>query len=215
MAFKGIIFDMDGVLFQTERFYYQRRADFLATKGLSISHLNPAIFVGGRVEQVWDLILQGDTSWDVSRLEAEYRTYKNERPTPYKDCLFPKVAEVLDTLKKKGITLALASNTDRKEVERALIETGIQSYFSFVVSATECRAPKPDPAVYEQTLSMMALPASDVLVIEDSPKGIEAAKAADMTVWAIRDKEIGLDQSQADDFLEQLAELPEKLAMAD
>ncbi|WP_405054565.1 hypothetical protein [Streptococcus handemini] len=43
MIYKGMIFDMDGVLFQTEHFYYQRRADFLATKGLSVAHLDQTL----------------------------------------------------------------------------------------------------------------------------------------------------------------------------
>ncbi|MGT2951271.1 HAD family hydrolase [Streptococcus cuniculi] len=212
MAYKGIIFDMDGVLFQTEDFYYQRRADFLATKGLSVAHLNPAIFVGGRANQVWKLVLQDDyDNWDIPALEAEYKEYKEGRQTPYKDCLFPDVPRVLASLKEKGIELALASNTDRSEIERALTEAGIRSYFSHVFSGTECKACKPDPEVYEKAWSALGFAKSETLVIEDSPKGIEAGKAAGLTVWAIRDQELGLDQSQADDFLDRLGDLLDKL----
>ncbi|MBF0788132.1 MULTISPECIES: HAD family phosphatase [unclassified Streptococcus] len=212
MTYKGIIFDMDGVLFQTEDFYYKRRADFLATKGLSVAHLDPAIFVGGRVNQVWKLVLRDDYDhWDIPALEAEYRQYKEERPTPYKACVFSDVSEVLSTLKERGIELALASNTDRSEIERALTEAGIFSYFSYIFSGTECRSCKPDPEIYEKACAELGFVKSEILVIEDSPKGIEAGKAAGLTVWAIRDQKFGLDQSQADDFLDQLGDLLDKV----
>ncbi|MBF0819090.1 HAD family hydrolase [Streptococcus acidominimus] len=212
MTYKGIIFDMDGVLFQTEHFYYQRRADFLATKGLSVAHLNPAIFVGGRVNQVWKLVLQDDyANWDIPDLEAAYKTYKEARPTPYKDCVSSDAAKVLAGLTERGMKLALASNTDRDEIERALTEAGIRSYFSHIFSGTECRACKPDPEIYEKASAALGCAKSDILVIEDSPKGIEAGKAAGLTVWAIRDQEFGLDQSQADNFLDQLGDLLPKL----
>ncbi|MTB63678.1 HAD-IA family hydrolase [Streptococcus sp. zg-86] len=212
MTYKGIIFDMDGVLFQTEHFYYQRRADFLATKGLSVAHLDPAIFVGGRVNQVWKLVLQDDDDkWDIQALEEEYRQYKEGRPTPYGDSLFPDVSKVLSYLREQKIELALASNTNRREIERALTEAGIYSYFSYIFSGIECRACKPDPEVYEKACAALGFAKSEILVIEDSPKGIEAGKAAGLTVWAIRDKEFDLDQSQADDFLDSLSDLYDKL----
>ena len=51
--FKAIIFDMDGVLFDTETFYYRRREKFLADKGISIKHLPPSFFIGGNMKQIW------------------------------------------------------------------------------------------------------------------------------------------------------------------
>lgn len=51
---KAIIFDMDGVLFNTESFYFKRREAFLASKGISIKHLPPKFFVGGRIDQFWE-----------------------------------------------------------------------------------------------------------------------------------------------------------------
>ena len=49
---KAIIFDMDGVLFDTENFYLKRRETFLAEKGISISHVDAKEFIGGRLEEV-------------------------------------------------------------------------------------------------------------------------------------------------------------------
>lgn len=204
---KAIIFDMDGVLFDTETFYFQRRIDFLATKGLSVGHLEPSIFVGGRARQMWKRIL-GDEyeNWDVPALEAEYRLYKEERPTPYADRLFPDVRDSLERLKNKGLPLVLASNTDGAEIERALSEAGIATYFDQTFSGMDCQAPKPHPAVYEQAAQALGVDKKDILVFEDSSKGIAAAKAANLTVWAIRDRHYGIDQSQADRLVDSLGQ---------
>lgn len=204
---KAIIFDMDGVLFDTETFYFQRRIDFLATKGLSVDHLEPTIFVGGRASQMWQRILADDfDKWDIPALEEEYRNYKEERPTPYAERLFPDVKEVLQDLTDKGLTLVLASNTDRADIDRALEEAGIRHYFQQVFSAMECGAPKPAPDVYYLAAQATGVNKSEIVVFEDSAKGIAAAKAADLTVWAIRDQHYGIDQSQADRLVDNLSQ---------
>lgn len=75
--FKAIIFDMDGVLFDTETFYYRRREKFLADKGISIKHLPPSFFIGGNMKQIWRDILCDDLDkWDTDQLQKEYSIYK-------------------------------------------------------------------------------------------------------------------------------------------
>ncbi|NQN87334.1 HAD family phosphatase [Streptococcus suis] len=204
---KAIIFDMDGVLFDTETFYFQRRIDFLATKGLSVEHLEPSIFVGGRASQMWKRILADEyENWDVPALEAEYRLYKEERPTPYAERLFPDVRDSLERLRNKGLPLALASNTDKADIEHALSEVGIATYFDQTFSGMDCQAPKPHPDVYEKAVQALGVDKKDILVFEDSSKGIAAAKAANLTVWAIRDRHYGIDQSQADRLVDSLGQ---------
>ena len=212
MGYKAVIFDMDGVLFETEDFYYKRRADFLETKGISVAHLDPRGFVGARASQIWSLILGEDMqNWDLPQLEAEYAQYKKLHPTPYGTCVFPEAKEVLSTLKNQGFLLALASNTDLAEIKRALTDADILSYFDAVFSAMDCGACKPHPAVYEQAWAALAVDKAETLVIEDSQMGIAAGRAAGLEVWAIEDKKWGVDQSQAQGFLSHLGDLPKKL----
>lgn len=210
--FQAIIFDMDGVLFETEDFYYQRRFDFLQSKGINLDHLDPLVFVGARASQIWPLILGDDIeNWNIDQLEKEYADYKLAHPTPYGQCVFPETKNVLSVLKERGLSLAVASNTDLSEVNRALTEAGILSYFDVIFSAMDCIACKPHPAVYEKAWTALGTGKSETLVIEDSQLGIAAGAAAGLEVWAIEDKKWGVDQSQAQRKIQSLADLLENL----
>ena len=92
---KAIIFDMDGVLFNSENFYFNRREAFLGSKGISIKHLPPKFFVGGRMDQFWEKIL-GDkiSDYDTKALEAEYTAYKNVHRPDYNQLVFPAAKSV-------------------------------------------------------------------------------------------------------------------------
>lgn len=87
--YKAIIFDMDGVLFDTELFYYKRRERFLKQHGITIDHLPMNFFIGGNMKQVWKSVLgdQYDT-WDIDKLQQDYSRYKEDNPLPYKYLIF-------------------------------------------------------------------------------------------------------------------------------
>ncbi|MFC6994649.1 HAD family hydrolase [Streptococcus loxodontisalivarius] len=198
MTLKGIIFDMDGVLFDTETFYYERRERFLNEKGISIKHLPPSFFIGGNMKQVWQNILRDDyEKWDISALQEGYNQYKKDHPLPYKDLIFSDVKECLEMLKKEGYVFGLASSSVKADILRALRENDLEDYFQVILSGEEFEESKPNPAIYLEAARQLNLEKSELLIIEDSEKGIQAGVSAGIEVWGIKDQKFGMDQSKA------------------
>ncbi|EJN93275.1 HAD family hydrolase [Streptococcus ratti] len=210
MTVKAIIFDMDGVLFDTESFYYRRREVFLNSKGISIKHLPPAFFIGGNIKQAWRQILGSDYDrWDTEQLQKEYTDYKNNHPLPYKNLIFSDVKDVLERLHQQEIKIALASSSTKSDILLALSETDILSYFEFVLSGEEFPESKPNPEIYNEAARRLNIPKSDILIIEDSEKGIAAGVAAGMEVWAVKDRTFGLNQTAASRLVASLTQAVE------
>lgn len=206
--FEAIIFDMDGVLFDTEEFYYKRRETFLASKGISISHLPPAYFIGGNMKQVWRDILQDDYDhWDIDKLQHEYNQYKSDHPLPYKELLFSEVKPLLEKLAAKKIPMGLASSSTKEDILRALDETELSTYFQVILSGHEFPESKPNPAIYNEASRQLGVAKSSILIIEDSEKGIAAGVAAGMTVWGIKDYCFGMNQEAASLLIDDLSEI--------
>ncbi len=210
--FNAIIFDMDGVLFDTETFYYHRREKFLAEKGISIKHLPPSFFIGGNMKQIWRDILRDDyENWDIHQLQEEYTTYKREHPLPYKDLIFPDTFEVIKNFYDNGYQLGLASSSTKHDILKALDDTKMRDYFSVVLSGEEFAKGKPHPAIYQEAARQLGVAHDAILVVEDSEKGIQAGVSADLQVWAIEDKLFGMNQSKAHRLVENLTQIFDEL----
>lgn len=211
--FKVVIFDMDGVLVDTEHYYYTRRETFLTSKGISIKHLSPLEFIGGNMKQVWHMILADDyDKWDVEALQKEYTQYKLDHSIPYDTLLFSDAPTILEELTKKGYRLGLASSTAKLEILRALKLTNLEKYFEVVLSGEDFKESKPNPEIYQVAMKELDATPNETLIIEDSTKGIAAGVASGATVWGIRDHHFGLDQSGAAELFDTLTQINSRLS---
>lgn len=199
MKFKAVIFDMDGVLVDTERYYLQRREEFFGGHGISISHLTPSDFIGGNMKDIWPRILQEAFDEEkASELQEDYEQFKENHPMPYAELLFSDVPDILEFLRQKEVKIALASSSSMFDIKQMLDIHQLNSYFEVVVSGNDFKQTKPNPEIYQSTMKKLGVTPSETLIIEDSEKGIQAGEAAGATVWAIEDKRFGMNQDKAD-----------------
>lgn len=199
----GVIFDMDGVLVESEQFYYRRRLTFFKEKSLTPGSDRLTDHVGKTDQGIWEMLIPEDPILRT-QLHQEYRNYRENHPINYPEALRSEVREILETLKQKNIPIGLASSSARKEIEAMLTATGLKDYFDFVISGEELAESKPHPQIY--LIAAANLGCDHYIAVEDSPLGIQAAKAANLYTAALA-QEYPLDQSEADIVINDLREL--------
>ena len=185
---KAVIFDMDGVLIDSEPYYFERRMDFFKAKGIQPGSDKFEDYVGNSEKQTWKVYLE----------------YKKHHGIDFQKALRSSVPQVLTKLSEKGLSIGLASSSPRKEINQMLSDCQLEKYFSFTISGEEVKESKPNPEIY--TISRKMLNCPDCLAVEDSTLGIASAKAAGIYTVALKQAFL-MDQREADVVINELEEL--------
>lgn len=210
MSKKAVIFDMDGVLIDSEPVYLDMFRKFLRENGCEPMEETLNLIAGASGKQTWEyMVRMWKEEIEPEKLHKIFRHQYPDFQVPYGKVVFPEVEELLCYLKGRGVTLALASSSSEKQIGQMMEETGFRDYFSCLVSGADLRESKPNPEIYYLTLERLGISEDDCLVVEDSEYGIEAAKAAGITVVAVKDHRFGYDQRKADYFIDRTIELKE------
>lgn len=190
MKYKGIIFDLDGVICHTDKYHYQAWKKLADKLGIYFDQeINNRLRGVSRMES-FDIILEkyhGQMSQeDKVRYAAEkndlYRELLKNMTT---DDLDPQVKETLDTLRSRGLLLAIGSSS--KNAGFILERLGLDGYFDAVSDGNNISRSKPDPEVFLKAAEYLNLQPQDCLVVEDAQSGLEAAIAGNMDCAAIGD----------------------------
>lgn len=206
---QGVIFDMDGVLADTEHFYQTRRDAFL--DAMDFPGPRGVDFVGSNEKAIWDALVPGDPVLRQEMLQG-YRAYRRLHPTDYAALADPTAGPLFAELKRRGLKTAIASSSDRDAIRRLVEGAGLKGLPDYVISGEECAAHKPAPEIYQRSLAALGLAPEQALAVEDSPAGIASAKNAGLRVYALRPRHgEAMDQSAADGILTSLTEILEKL----
>lgn len=205
---KAIIFDMDGVLVDSEPIYQDMFHKFLEENNCLIDETIFRSVAGSSSSGTWEILSR---VWKEKisgpELHREFRRQYPDFCIPYKEALVSGVPELICWLWEKGYVLVLASSSSPDKIDRMLRETELKPYFTYVVSGDMFRESKPNPEIYEYACSLLGLPKEQCLVIEDSTYGIHAGIAAGLEVVAVRDTKIGFDQSNATYMIDAACEL--------
>jgi beta-phosphoglucomutase len=183
---KAVLFDMDGVLVDSEEFICLAAIEMFREKGLTVDPTDFLPFVGagenrylGGVAEQYDFPL--DLEEDKARTYEIYTEIVADQLKPLKGVL-----DFIDLCKESGLKIAVATSADKIKMEVNLREIGIpEASFDATVNGLEIERKKPFPDIYLKTAKLLNVDPDECLVVEDAPNGIKAAKSAGMKCLAV------------------------------
>lgn len=205
----AIVFDLDGVLIDSERTNVASARDTLASQGCQLRDEEIPLVVGRHPVDYLPQLMQRH-GLPPERLDALMaRQYSRYETLSREEALSPGAAETLESLESAGYRVALATSSDRPRVEERLVEHGLLRRFEFLLTREDVARRKPAPDIYLLALQKLALNPERVVVIEDSPHGIASAKAAGLRCIALRTAWVSDEaRVRADAVVGTLVEIP-------
>lgn len=207
---KTILFDMDGVLVQTERMHFTALNTVLEQAvGRTMDWGYYAQFVGSTNAHTWhalarDFCLDGQ----LGELQAAYAQEKMRILDRDGHQPVAGAPELVRALWRRGYGMAVASSSPMEEITAAMQALGLTACFREMVSGEMAAHPKPAPDIFRLTAECLGVSPADCVVIEDSANGVRAAKAAGMACIGFRNPDSGTqDLSPADLVLDALCDV--------
>ncbi len=206
---EGVIFDMDGVIMDSEPIHYKVEKAILANFDQPFEFEDHARFVGQTTRDLWKTLCAERNlpqGFEVLALldNADYmQELEKGDITPIAGLI-----ELLEKLKTQKIPLVVASSAIRENIETVISRFDIGSFFEGSVSGQDVEKTKPNPEIFLKAAKVIDIKPENCLVIEDAKHGVAAAKAAGMFCVALRNLNSGdQDLSQADMIVNNLSEI--------
>ena len=210
----AFIFDMDGVLIDSNPFHKIALKEFCNKHGheLTEEELREKIF--GRTNRDWIINIFGNISPEIIRRytdekEALFRRIYANDIVPLKG-LIP----FLVKLEKENIPRAIGTSAPRANVDFTLSKTGIGKYFKTVLDDTFVTRGKPDPEIYIKAAAALGLSNSQCIVIEDSLSGVKAGKSAGSKVIGITTTHSAEELFEADLIINDFTDLEPQILIS-
>lgn len=202
---KTVIFDLDGLLIDSEPLWSEATKALLAKRGIAYDPKMKSKYMGFRQNEAVKLLK------DAYEIEDDIKTLAQERNKLVIDLyenrlkMMPGAEKIINRLYKEQYTLAIATSSPREVLEYVLKKLGIKKYFQTIISGDDVKNGKPDPDIYLLTADKLKVNPKDCIVLEDSVNGIKAANNAGMKSIGIANKFVNKeDLKEADEIYDSL-----------
>ena len=209
MALKAVLFDMDGVIVDTEPLHRKAYFNMFKEFGMEVSEELYATFTGASTKKVCNTLIE------KFGLNATHEDLTNVKRAFFKDLfyndadfdLIPNVKALIEHYYNNNIKLVLASSASRTTIDMVFEKFTLEPFFIGKISGADLKESKPHPEIFQLAAKMANEPIENCMVIEDSTNGILAAHRAGIFCAAYRSEnssrqDLSLANIQVDDFPE-------------
>lgn len=204
---KAVLFDMDGVLIDSEPVYSQRKIDFFGQYGIHYTMETMNAFAGLDLDEIIQRLFPERTNEERQKIINVYKHFSEIYHFPYDEIVNPGVMETLKELRKRDIKTAIVSSSPMQGIEQMIKQCGFEGMFDLIISGEDYPKTKPDPAVYNAASESLGFNKDEYLVVEDSDTGIASAKDSGLMVAAKRTEQYNFKQDRADMKIDRVDEI--------
>ena len=201
---KTILWDMDGVIVDSNAFHFAAWQETFAKRGVEITKEGFTKLCGTRNDFIAGSIMgrelpEGEIKVILQEKEEAFRRKATGNIKP-----FPGVVRLLNAIKKGNFKLGLVSSAPKENIDFVFSELNLEGIFDCIVFGQEVSESKPKPQVYLLGAQKLEVSPNDCVVIEDSPPGVKAAKTAGMKCLAITNTHPRQRLEEADKVVDSL-----------
>ena len=189
MEIKAVLFDMDGLMVDTESLSTEAFINSVKAQGYNMTKeetLKVLGFTKANIYQFWIDYFQG-TNVDGKKLVDDHYEYIENVLYTVGPEKMPYVEELLKYLRENNYKIAVASSSDTADIKNNLEKTKLEKYIDEIASGAEVENGKPAPDVFLLAAKRLGVDAKDCLILEDSKAGIKAGKASGAMVFMVPD----------------------------
>ncbi len=213
MSTFALIFDMDGVIIDSNPYHKVALKEFCARYGYALDEEQLRQKIYGRTNKEWIRNVMGEIS------EEDFHRYEEEKESLFRDLYLPHIKalqgleDFLKNAQAQSIPMAIGTSAPPSNLDFVMKHTGFSDYFSHKLDETHVKKGKPEPEIYLKVAAALEFAPQNCLVFEDSVSGVQAARSAGCKVVGVGTTHTEAELAPLDQFILDFEGLaPESLA---